>query len=143
MGPVFPEASAPGFEGTIWFGVQAHGATPRVIVNRLSADISCVIMQPGISAAMVEEATQPYVTTPEAFGARMRSDAESYALIVKSANIKFEERVAEPTGLQARWQSKPCRSRMAAAPGRMGGSVAAIQVRLMAITARSRPRSRL
>jgi len=30
------------------------------------------------------------VMTPEAFGARIRSDAGSYARIIKSANIKFE-----------------------------------------------------
>ena len=88
--PTFAEAGLPGFEGTIWFGVQAHGATPRAIVNRLSADISRVIMRSDISEALVAQATQPFVMTPEAFGARIRSDAEISARIIKSANIKFE-----------------------------------------------------
>ena len=88
--PTFAEAGLPGFEGTIWFGVQAHGATPRAIFNRLSADISRVIMRPDISDALVQQAIQPYVMTPEAFGGRMRSDAESYARIIKSANLKCE-----------------------------------------------------
>ena len=88
--PTFAEAGLPGFEGTIWFGVQAHGATPRAIVNRLSADISRIIMRPDISEALLEQATQPFVMTPEAFAARIRADAESYARIIKSANIKFE-----------------------------------------------------
>ena len=88
--PTFAEAGLPGFEGTLWFGVQAHGRTPRAIVNRLSTDIATVIMRPDISEAMVKQATQPYVMTPEAFGARIRSDAGSYARIIKSANIKFE-----------------------------------------------------
>ncbi len=88
--PTFAEAGLPGFEGTIWFGVQAHGATPRAIVNRLSADISRVIMRPDISEALVQQATQPYVMTPEAFGARIRTEAEMYARIIKSTNVKFE-----------------------------------------------------
>ena len=88
--PTFAEAGLPGFEGTIWFGVQAHGATPRAIVNRLAADISRVITRPDISEALVQQATQPYVMTPEAFAARIRSDAESYARVIKSANIKVE-----------------------------------------------------
>jgi tripartite-type tricarboxylate transporter receptor subunit TctC len=88
--PTFAEAGLPGFEGTIWFGVQAHGKTPRAIVNRLSADISRVITRPDISEEMLKTATQPFVMTPEAFAARMRSDAEIYAKIIKSANIKFE-----------------------------------------------------
>ena len=88
--PTFAEAGLPGFEGTIWFGVQAHGKTPRAIVNRLSADISKVIMRPDVSEELVKLATQPYVMTPEAFTARIRSDAEMYAKIIKAANIKFE-----------------------------------------------------
>ena len=47
-------------------------------------------MRPDISDALVQQATQPYVMTPEAFGARIRSDAVSYERIIKSANIKFE-----------------------------------------------------
>lgn len=88
--PTFAEAGLPGFEGTIWFGVQAHGATPRPIVNRLSADISRIIMRPDISEALVQQATQPYVMTPEAFAARIRADADMYSRVIKQANIKFE-----------------------------------------------------
>ena len=88
--PTFAEAGLPGFEGTIWFGVQAHGATPRPIVNRVASDISRVIMRPDISEALVQQATQPFVMTPEAFAARIRADAESYARVIKSANIKLD-----------------------------------------------------
>jgi tripartite-type tricarboxylate transporter receptor subunit TctC len=84
------EAGLPNFGGTIWFGVQAHGKTPRAIVERLSKDISSVIMRPEISEEMVKQATQPYVMTPDAFAARIRADADSYAKIIKAANIKFE-----------------------------------------------------
>jgi tripartite-type tricarboxylate transporter receptor subunit TctC len=89
--PTFAEAGLPGFEGTIWFGVQAHGKTPRAIVNRLSGDISKVIMRPDVTEELVKQATAPYVMTPDAFAARIRSDAEKYAKIIKTANIKFEQ----------------------------------------------------
>jgi tripartite-type tricarboxylate transporter receptor subunit TctC len=88
--PTMAEAGIPDFGGTIWFGVQAHGKTPRAIVNRLSKDISSVVMRPEVSEELVKQATQPYVMTPEAFAARIRSDAETYARIIKTANIKFE-----------------------------------------------------
>ena len=47
-------------------------------------------MRPDISEALVQQATQPYVMTPEAFAARIRSDAEIYARVIKAANMKFE-----------------------------------------------------
>ena len=47
-------------------------------------------MRPDISEALVQQATQPYVMTPEAFGARIRTEAEMYARIIKSTNVKFE-----------------------------------------------------
>jgi tripartite-type tricarboxylate transporter receptor subunit TctC len=80
--PTMAEAGIPDFGGTIWFGVQAHGKTPRAIVNRLAGDISRVILRPDISEELVKQATQPYVMTPEAFAARMRADSESYARII-------------------------------------------------------------
>lgn len=88
--PTFAEAGLPGFQATLWFGVQAHGATPKAIVNRLSADLARVINQPDISEKLVAQATEPYTMTPEAFAARIKADAASYARVIKTANIKFE-----------------------------------------------------
>ncbi len=88
--PTFEEAGLKDFGGTIWFGVQAHGATPREIVNRLSADISRVVMRADVVEKLVQLATQPYVMTPEAFGARIRADAKTYARVIKEANIKLD-----------------------------------------------------
>jgi tripartite-type tricarboxylate transporter receptor subunit TctC len=88
--PTFAEAGLPGFQATLWFGVQAHGATPKATVNRLSADLARVINQPDISEKLLAQATEPYTMTPEAFAARIKADAASYARVIKTANIKFE-----------------------------------------------------
>lgn len=88
--PTFAEAGLPGMDVTLWFGVQAHGGTPKEIVNRLSTDLARVINLPDISEKMVSQATQPYVMTPERFAARMRAEKETYARVIKTANIKIE-----------------------------------------------------
>ena len=89
--PTFAEAGLPGFEATIWFGVQARAGTPKELVNRLAADLAQVVKAPDISKRMVDEATQPYTMTPEAFAARMKSEMATYARIIKAANIKLEK----------------------------------------------------
>ncbi len=88
--PTFAEAGLPGFEATLWFGVQAHGGTPKPILNRLSADLARVINLPDISEKLVSEGTDPYVMTPERFAARMKADAVTYARVIKTANIKMD-----------------------------------------------------
>ena len=88
--PTFAEAGLPGFEATLWFGVQVHGGTPKAIINRLSADLARVITLPDIGEKMLNEATDPYVMTPEKFAARIQADAVTYARVIKTANIKFE-----------------------------------------------------
>jgi tripartite-type tricarboxylate transporter receptor subunit TctC len=88
--PTFAEAGLPGFEATLWFGVQVHGGTSKEIVNRLSADLARVIKLPDIGEKLVAQATEPYVMTPEAFAARIQADRVTYARVIKTANIKFE-----------------------------------------------------
>ena len=88
--PTFAEAGLPGFEATLWFGVQTHGGTPRAIVNRLSTDLARVVNLQDISEKMVSEGTEPYVMTPERFAARMKADAATYTRIIKTANIKMD-----------------------------------------------------
>ena len=88
--PTFAEAGLPGFEATLWFGVQAHGGTPKAIINRLSTDLARVITLPDISEKLVNQATQPHVMTPERFAARIEADTTTYARVIKTANIKIE-----------------------------------------------------
>ena len=81
--PTFAEAGLPGFEATIWFGVQARAGTPKEIVNRLAGDLARVVNQPDISEKMVNEATAPYTMTPEAFAARMKADMVTFERIIR------------------------------------------------------------
>jgi tripartite-type tricarboxylate transporter receptor subunit TctC len=88
--PTFAEAGLPGFEATLWFGVQTHGGTPKETVSRLSSDLARVINQPDISEKLVAQATEPYTMTPERFAARIKGDTTTYARVIKAANIKIE-----------------------------------------------------
>jgi tripartite-type tricarboxylate transporter receptor subunit TctC len=88
--PTFAEAGLPGFEATLWFGVQARAGTPKDIVEKLSNDLARVIRMPEISERMVKQATEPHVMTPESFAARMKADMVTYERIIKTAKIKIE-----------------------------------------------------
>ncbi len=88
--PTFAEAGLPNFEATNWFGVLAPAATPRDIVNKLSAELIRVQSLPDVKEKLVNQGVDPWPGGPEQFAALIKSDLEKFARIVKSANIKLE-----------------------------------------------------
>jgi tripartite-type tricarboxylate transporter receptor subunit TctC len=89
--PTFSEAGLPGFNATNWYGVLAPSGTPRAVIMRLSDEIGSIVLLPDISAKLVSQGTEPFVSTPEKFAALIKSDMVKYAKVIKAANIKLEE----------------------------------------------------
>jgi len=88
--PTFTEAGLPTFESTNWFGILAPAATPRDIVNKLSAELVRVQALADIREKLNAQGVDPFPGGPEQFAALIKTDLEKFAKIVKSANIKLE-----------------------------------------------------
>jgi tripartite-type tricarboxylate transporter receptor subunit TctC len=88
--PTFTEAGLPGFEVKNWQGVLAPAGTPSAIVAKLSAELARILRLPEIRAKLVAQGLEPYITTPEQFGALMKADQAKYAQIIRTANIRLE-----------------------------------------------------
>ncbi|MES3003893.1 MAG: tripartite tricarboxylate transporter substrate binding protein [Pseudomonadota bacterium] len=88
--PTFAEAGMPEFTLRSWLGFLAPAKTPRDIVNKLNADISRVLQMPDVREKLISQGQNPWILSPEEFGAAMRKDAAEYARVIKAANIKLE-----------------------------------------------------
>jgi tripartite-type tricarboxylate transporter receptor subunit TctC len=88
--PTFAEAGMPNFAMKQWYGVFAPAATPRSVVDKISADIAKVLALPETKATMAAQGVDPYYTRPSDFAAVVAGDLAKYAQIVKKANIKLE-----------------------------------------------------
>jgi tripartite-type tricarboxylate transporter receptor subunit TctC len=94
--PATPELPAiaelyPGYEALIWHGLFVPTGTPQPIVDRLRTEIQAVLGQPEFAARLANAgAGEPYVTTPEAFAARIKSDHEKYGKLIRSIGVKVE-----------------------------------------------------
>lgn len=88
--PTFAEAGLPGFDSKGWYGVVAPAATPKVIVEKVSAEMAKFLDLPDIRKLLNAQGVEPLVSTPEQFAALMRSDHEKWIKVIKSANIKLE-----------------------------------------------------
>ena len=88
--PTFAEGGLPGYELKSWYGVLAPGASPRRLLDRLSAEIARALAQPDVRKSMLAQDMDPYITTPEQFAALMAAETTKFARIIKTANIKVE-----------------------------------------------------
>jgi tripartite-type tricarboxylate transporter receptor subunit TctC len=93
--PLLPDVptvaeSVPGFELTNWFGLAVPAATPRELVTKLYADLSKVLQQKDVREKLADMGADVVGSSPDAFGAFMRSESAKWARLIKEANIRAE-----------------------------------------------------
>jgi tripartite-type tricarboxylate transporter receptor subunit TctC len=88
--PTFTEAGLAGFDASAWCGILAPAATPKDIINKLSAEIGKIISTPEFKEKLVSQGLESFVTTPDQFAALIKGDIAKYDRIIKTANIKFD-----------------------------------------------------
>lgn len=78
----------PGFRAEAVFGIVVPSATPRDIVQKMSADINKALKSPDLVARLEQQELEPSGTTPEQFDAFTRSEIEKWAKVVKLSGAK-------------------------------------------------------
>ncbi len=88
--PTAIEAGVPGLSEHIWIGMAAPAATPRAIVERVSAEVAKALKAPDVHERLVQLGNEPLGTTPEEAAARIKREFPKYAAAIKAANIKAD-----------------------------------------------------
>jgi tripartite-type tricarboxylate transporter receptor subunit TctC len=88
--PTIAESGLPGFDINTWFGVFVPAKTPRAIVQRLHDEFAKALAQPDVREKMLGLGAEPVASTPEQFGAYVRSEAAKYAKIVKASGARVD-----------------------------------------------------
>ena len=84
--PTFKEAGVPEFEYDSWFGILAPSGTPRVIVAKVSADISHTLQAADMKSRFEPQGMVLISSTPEKFDDVIKADTERYSKIIKPAS---------------------------------------------------------
>jgi tripartite-type tricarboxylate transporter receptor subunit TctC len=88
--PTMSEAGVPGYEMIGWSGVFVAKGTSRAIIDRLAHEVAAIVATPEINAQLQNLGAEPVGSTPAAFAAFYRSEAERWGQIIRERGIKPE-----------------------------------------------------
>ena len=88
--PTMVEAGVPGFEVQNWQGFVAPAGTPVAIIKLLNETTNKALQDPTIKEQMLGQGNELGGGTPEQFAAFIKSEADKWGALVRSANIKPE-----------------------------------------------------
>ncbi|HEY4373867.1 MAG TPA: tripartite tricarboxylate transporter substrate binding protein [Burkholderiales bacterium] len=83
--PTISEAGVPGFEASQWYGVLAPAKTPKAIIDRLNAELVQVVRSPEVSKYLQSDGSEVVGSTPEEFGALIKSEITKWAAVVPAS----------------------------------------------------------
>ena len=88
--PTLKEAHAGDVNVDMWYGIFAPPGTPADQVQKLNHELKDILAAPEVRAAFQTQGMDPATDTPEEFRRLVAKDADRWAALVKSANIKAE-----------------------------------------------------
>ena len=88
--PTFAEAGLPGFDVSSWTGLFVPAGTPAGIIQRLNAETQRIAHDPAYIAQMKTIGTDVASSTPEQFGAFVKSEVEKWGRAVKQAGVTVQ-----------------------------------------------------
>ncbi len=89
--PTVAEAGVPGYQSVIWSGVLAPARTPRSVIDRLNGALVRILQQPELRERLVQLGSDPVGSTPEQFGAFIRTEIDKWGKIARIAGVRAED----------------------------------------------------
>jgi tripartite-type tricarboxylate transporter receptor subunit TctC len=85
--PTIAEAGLPGFEADNWYGVVTTMKTPRAVIDRLNTEVVRALHTNDVKQLLFLQGLEVRTSTPQEFGAYMKSEFEKWARVIKDAGI--------------------------------------------------------
>ena len=84
------EAGFPSVAVTGWTGIVAPTGTPQDVIRRLHGEVVKILAMPDVRDTLTRAGGEPVGSTPEEFGAFIRSETQKWGAAVKQAGLKPE-----------------------------------------------------
>ena len=88
--PTVAESGLPGFDVVAWFGFFAPAATPKPLVERLSAETRAALGAPEVRKRLVDLGAEPLGSTPQEFTAYVQAEFQRWGKLAREAGMRVE-----------------------------------------------------
>lgn len=88
--PTLVESGVPGYEVSSWYGLVVPTGTPNEIIARLNAAAAAALGNPEVKKRFSTTDLEPAGSTPERFGAHIRSETAKWAKVIRESGMRAE-----------------------------------------------------
>jgi tripartite-type tricarboxylate transporter receptor subunit TctC len=88
--PTIAESGVPNYNEGAFHGVVAPAGVPKAIIERLHVEIVKAMKSQEVLSRLTAEGAEVVASNPQEFAAKIRSDVEKWARVIKAAGIKPE-----------------------------------------------------
>ncbi|MBI2295508.1 MAG: tripartite tricarboxylate transporter substrate binding protein [Betaproteobacteria bacterium] len=85
--PTIAEAGVPGYEVDPWYGVVTSAKVSSAIIRKLNAGITEALKSPDVAQRLAADGSTPVGSSPEEFGALIKSEIAKWRKLVKDAGL--------------------------------------------------------
>jgi len=89
--PTFEEAGLANFTSASWFGLFVPAMTPAQVQRKIYDDVRQILDTPGMRERIIQTGLEPAMTTPEEFGAFLKSELDKWGTLIRARNIRLEQ----------------------------------------------------
>ena len=87
--PTVAESGLPGFSSTFFLGLMGPAGLPREIVSRLNGEVLKALQRREVQDWFATQGMDPLGGSPEDFAARIRTDVEALAKVIRDAGVRL------------------------------------------------------
>ena len=82
--------TVPGFNNTSWYGLLAPAGTPRVIVNKINAEMNKALASAEFEKRLLAQGVEPESSTPQGMHDKIKSESARWRKVIKDAGISVD-----------------------------------------------------
>ena len=82
------EAGVPGYSAIQWYGLLAPAGTPQPVIARVNAEALRSLRSGEMKERLAADGAEPQGSTPEEFGALIRSELDKWGRVTRAAGIE-------------------------------------------------------
>lgn len=88
--PTVAAAGVPGYEVTVWFGMQVPAGTPQPIVDKLNRDMVSILKDPDVVSRFQAQGVEIVASTPDEFKTLVEREVTKWTRIIRQADIRID-----------------------------------------------------